>query len=62
MAVIEPATAQLMQLASELCQAQHTIRQQKRLILGLASALRAEQMARTSLIDLVDALLSDADG
>ena len=59
MALIDPAAAQLMDLASELCQAQDVIRRQRRQILALASALHTEQLAKTSLIDLLSTLLDD---
>jgi hypothetical protein len=56
--MIDPGVAQLMDPASELCQAKDTIRRKRRQILALASALRAEQAAKVNLVDLLDVLLA----
>jgi hypothetical protein len=58
MAVIDPAAAQVMQLASQVLAAEDKIRRQQATIWGLVAALRAEQCASGALAELLDAVLA----
>jgi hypothetical protein len=59
MAVIDPAAAQVMELASELMEARAVIARQRRQMWALAAALRTQQLAVSTLSDVLDALLAD---
>ena len=58
---LDPSIESLVHVSSELLSAQDTIRRQKKTIWCLVAALRAEQQAKVSLVDLLDELLA-ADG
>jgi len=58
---LDPAIESLVHISSELLEAQDTIRRQRKQLWALVACLRAERMASTALIDLLDELLA-ADG
>jgi hypothetical protein len=61
-ALIDPAAAQTMELASQVLAAQDRIRRQRKVIWQLVAIVRTEQQAKVALIDLLDELLADLDG
>jgi hypothetical protein len=58
---VDPGALVVMKLCSELCQAQETIKAQRRQILAMTAVMKAQQIGSAALVDLVDALLSDGD-
>jgi hypothetical protein len=59
---LDPSIESLVHISSDLLAAQDRLRQQRKIIFGLAVALRAERMASVALCDLLDELLSASDG
>jgi hypothetical protein len=59
---VDPSAAQLLELISELAQAQAVIHAQRRRLWALASTLAATQAALCRQADLVDVLLATEPG
>ncbi len=59
---LDESAERLMALASELLRTRDTVVKQRRMLWGMAVALRAERQASAHLIDMVDTLLSELDG
>jgi len=59
---LDPSAERLMALASELLATRDVVARQRRMLWGMAVALKAERQASTHLIDMVDTLLSELDG
>lgn len=60
MAVVDPAALQVMNLSSELMASRAVVQRQRKLLWAMAAALRAERVASTALVDLLDELLSSS--
>jgi hypothetical protein len=56
---LEPSTLLLMKLSSEVLEARDVIARQRKQLAAMAGVLRVQQLANTSLIDLVDTLLAE---
>ncbi len=59
MALIDPSAGMVMQLSSELMNAQAVIRRQRRRIALLAAALRASQQSEAALAEVLALVLED---
>ena len=60
-AELDPSAERLMHLSSELLRTRDVVMRQRRMLWGMAVALRAERQASAHLIDMVDTLLSELD-
>lgn len=59
MALIDPAAAQTIELASQVLVARDVIARQRRTIWALVACLRSSQRAQAELADLLDQVLAD---